>query len=205
MIGGGSPNVIAPILKEWRETLTPEQQLRLPLAETPAKHSEMPLIISDLATELWTRAIVFATIECKGTPQALQLATMSDEAEQLRIHNRALADQVENAASENLSLREQIAQLQAIAKAAIDRASSGEERCSVVQEELRRIKLSMRSANNKAAAARRVAAIIRQASTRASHRTKKRHPEERKRAQMRTRVTKHRRNRSNSRLEKGRS
>ena len=68
MLGGGSPNMIAPILKDWRETLTPEQQLRLPLSEIQNQRPELPLIISDLASELWKRAIVFATIECKGSP-----------------------------------------------------------------------------------------------------------------------------------------
>jgi hypothetical protein len=142
MLGGGSPNLIAPILKDWRDTLTPEQQLRLPLSEIQNSRPELPLIISDLASELWKRAIVFATIECKGSPQALQFATMDEESEQLRSQNRTLLDQIESRDSENLSLREQLAQIQAIAQAATDRAIVSDERCAAALRDLREEKLS---------------------------------------------------------------
>jgi hypothetical protein len=156
MLGGGSPNVIAPILKEWRETLTPEQQLKLPLAETSSHRTELPLVISDLAAELWKRAIVFATIECEGAPQALQLATMNEEAEQLRSQNEALLDQLEDRANEIVQIREQLAQLQATAKAAIERVSSSERRYERVVAELRTTKLVSANAKRDVAAKRAI-------------------------------------------------
>lgn len=157
MLGGGSPNVIAPILKDWRDTLTPEQQLRLPLTEIQNQRSELPLIISDLAAELWKRAIVFATIECRGSPQALQLATLTEEGEQLRTHNRSLIDAVEKAVNENLSLREQLAQLQAVAAIAMERASTCEKSCADAKNELRNSKQKIATFRRTATAKRRVA------------------------------------------------
>jgi hypothetical protein len=130
MLGGGSPNVIAPILKEWRETLTPEQQLRLPLAESPNQRTELPLVISDLAAELWKRAIVFATIECEGSPQALQLATMNEETEQLRASGKRMADKLEQECGSNVALRTQMAELQTVVGEALRRATSSEARCA---------------------------------------------------------------------------
>lgn len=160
MLGGGSPNVIAPILKDWRETLTPEQQLRLPLSEIQNQKPELPLIISDLAAELWKRAIVFATIECKGSPQALQFVTMSEETEQLRSHNRVLLEQIESSANDNASLREQMAQLQAIAKAALDRARLSEERFTAASVSLRETSQALAKFRRGGSAKRKVMAHV---------------------------------------------
>lgn len=160
MLGGGSPNIIAPILKDWRETLTPEQQLRLPLAEIHSRRPELPLVISDLAAELWKRAIVFATIECKGSPQALQLATSSEEAELLRAHNASLLDDIEKVTADNLALREQMAELQAVANVAIKRASECELRYSGVVSQLQNATQSLRRSRRTMAAKRKVSNAV---------------------------------------------
>jgi len=157
MLGGGSPNVIAPILKEWRETLSPEQQLRLPLSELQGQRPEIPIVISDLVAELWKRAVVFATIECEGSPRALQFATLNEETELLRSGNRALMDQLESDRKENLSLREQLSQLQAIVKAALDRARASEERCAAVTFEYRSMSQQLTRKRLKERAERHVA------------------------------------------------
>jgi hypothetical protein len=160
MLGGGSPNVIAPILKDWRDTLTPEQQLRLPLSEIQNQRPELPLIISDLAAELWKRAIVFATIECKGSPQALQFATMHEETEALRSHNRTLLEQNASSSSDNASLREQMAELQAIAKAALDRAKLSEERFAAASVSLRETRQALAKFRRDGKAKRKVIAHV---------------------------------------------
>ena len=158
---GGSPNTIAPILREWRETLTPEQQLHLPLSDTNERRPAIPSMIMDLATELWQRAIVFATIECRGSPQALQLATISEEAEQLRASNRSLIERVEKEANEVINLRLQLADLQAVAKAAVDKAQSSDARCEAATSEMRETKMRLVSVSRRRAAGKRVAQAIR--------------------------------------------
>jgi hypothetical protein len=125
---GGSPNTIAPVLREWRETLTPEQQLHLPLSDADEQGPEAPSMLSDLLAEIWQRAVVFATIECKGSPRALQLRTLDGEAEQLRMTNRHLLDRLERETNENAHLKIQLADSQAMVKSALEHVEVSESR-----------------------------------------------------------------------------
>lgn len=160
---GGSPNTISPVLREWRETLTPEQQLHLPLQDTEFRRAEIPATISDLATELWQRAIVFATIECRGSPQALQLATLSEESEQLREDNRQLRDNLEKELTEVANLRLQLAELQAVVRSALEKAKNSEARSNRLMTELHTAKARSNNTALRRAASTRVARELRQA------------------------------------------
>lgn len=160
---GGSPNTISPVLREWRETLTPEQQLHLPLQDTADRRAEIPTMISDLATELWQRAIVFATIECRGSPQALQLATLSEESEQLRENNRQLRDKLEKELTEVANLRLQLAELQAVVRSALEKAQSSEARSTRLLTELHAARARSNNTARRRAAGIRVAREMRRA------------------------------------------
>ena len=120
-------------------------------------------MISDLATELWQRAIVFATIECRGSPQALQLATLSEESEQLRENNRQLRDNLEKELTEVANLRLQLAELQAVVRSALEKAQSSEARSTLLMTELHTAKARSNNTARRRAAIIRVAREIRQA------------------------------------------
>src|ERR1039457_885407 len=62
-LGGGSPNDLAPALKQWKESFAPARTSST-RTDTPA----IPVQISDLAHELWQRATIVAAVELKGGP-----------------------------------------------------------------------------------------------------------------------------------------
>jgi hypothetical protein len=153
---GGSPNTIAPVLREWRETLTPEQQLHLPLADSSERTPAVPPMIVDLTTELWQRAIVFATIECKGSPQALQLATLSEETEQLRASKRSLQDRLEAELAETANLRVQLSEFQGVVKAALEKAKISDARYAAAISAIHSAKARLARTTRRQAAERQV-------------------------------------------------
>ena len=89
-LGGGSPNDLAPALKQWKESFAPA-----PTSGTRTETPAIPVQISDLAQELWQRATVAAAIDLKGGPTARALTTRTEEAEALRQQVKNLRDQLE--------------------------------------------------------------------------------------------------------------
>src|ERR1700719_1889287 len=68
-LGGGSPNDLAPALKQWKAAFAPALTRR---ADAP-----LPVQIADLAHELWQRATIVASAELKGGAAARQGAMRS--------------------------------------------------------------------------------------------------------------------------------
>jgi hypothetical protein len=122
-LGGGSPNDLAPALKQWKESLAlaPSSGAR---TETPA----IPVQISDLAQELWQRATVAAAVDLKGGPAARALATRTEEAEALRQQVKTLRDQLERESVMYGELRAQGARHEAITRDALARLEESEAR-----------------------------------------------------------------------------
>jgi hypothetical protein len=122
-LGGGSPNDLAPALKQWKESFAsaPTSGTR---TETPA----IPVQISDLAQELWQRATVAAAVDLKGGPTARALATRTEEAEALRQQVNNLRDQLERESMMYGELRAQGARHEAIARDALTRLDESEAR-----------------------------------------------------------------------------
>lgn len=122
-LGGGSPNDLAPALKEWKESFGS--------AESPADRLETPAIpvpISDVMHELWRRATVAAAVELKGGPTMRTLTMRTEEAEALRHEITMLRDQLEREAVMYGELRAQAARHEAIAREALARVEASEAR-----------------------------------------------------------------------------
>ena len=119
-LGGGSPNDLAPALKQWKATLAPALTRR---ADAP-----LPVQIADLAHELWQRATVAASAELKGGAAARQGAMRSGEAQALRQQVTTLRDQLERESLAFGELRAQSARHEAIARATLTRIDDLETR-----------------------------------------------------------------------------
>lgn len=122
-LGGGSPNDLAPALKQWKESFTPA-----PTSGTRTETPAIPVQISDLAQELWQRATVAAAVELKGGPTARALNTRTEEAEALRQQMKSLRDQLERESLMYGELRAQAARHEAIARDALARLEESEAR-----------------------------------------------------------------------------
>ena len=122
-LGGGSPNDLAPALKQWKESFAPARTASTRI-DTPA----MPVQISDLAHELWQRATIVAAVELKGGPTARALATRTDEAEALHTQVKAFREQLERESVMYGELRAQAARHEAIARDALVRLEESEAR-----------------------------------------------------------------------------
>jgi Plasmid replication region DNA-binding N-term len=122
-LGGGSPNDLAPALKQWKESFAPPAASGTRI-ETPA----IPVQISDLAQELWQRATVAAAIDLKGGPTARALTARTEEAEALRQQVKNLRDQLERESVMYGEQRAQGARHEAIARDALARLEESEAR-----------------------------------------------------------------------------
>jgi len=122
-LGGGSPNDLAPALKQWKESFAPAPTSGA-RTETPA----IPVQISDLAQELWQRATIAAAVELKGGPTARALNIRTEEAEALRQQMKSLRDQLERESMMYGELRAQAARHETIAREAIARLDESEAR-----------------------------------------------------------------------------
>lgn len=130
-LGGGSPNDLAPALKQWKESFAPA-----PTSGTRTETPAIPVQISDLAQELWQRATVAAAVDLKGGPTARALTTRTEEAEALRQQVKNLRDQLERESLMYGELRAQAARHEAIARDALARLDESEAR---VRKHLREI------------------------------------------------------------------
>ena len=122
-LGGGSPNDLAPALKQWKESFAPA-----PTSGTRTETPPIPVQISDLAQELWQRATVAAAVDLKGGPTARALTTRTEEAEALRQQVKNLRDQLERESLMYGELRAQAARHEAIARDALARLEESEAR-----------------------------------------------------------------------------
>lgn len=122
-LGGGSPNDLAPALKQWKESFAPA-----PTSGTRTETPAIPVQISDLAQELWQRATVAAAVDLKGGPTARALTTRTEEAEVLRQQVNNLRDQLERESMMYGELRAQAARHEAIARDALARLDESEAR-----------------------------------------------------------------------------
>jgi hypothetical protein len=122
-LGGGSPNDLAPALKQWKESFAPA-----PTSGTRTETPPIPVQISDLAQELWQRATVAAAVDLKGGPTARALTTRTEEAEALRQQVKTLRDQLERESVMYGELRAQGARHEAIARDALGRLEESEAR-----------------------------------------------------------------------------
>lgn len=122
-LGGGSPNDLAPALKQWKESFAPA-----PTSGTRTETPAIPVQISDLAQELWQRATVAAAVQLKGGPTARALNTRTEEAEALRQQMKNLRDQLERESLMYGELRAQAARHEAIARDALARLDESEAR-----------------------------------------------------------------------------
>jgi Plasmid replication region DNA-binding N-term len=122
-LGGGSPNDLAPALKQWKESFAPA-----PISGTRTDTPAIPIQISDLAQELWQRATVAAAVDLKGGPTARALITRTEEAEALRQQVNNLRDQLERESMMYGELRAQAARHEAIARDALARLEESEAR-----------------------------------------------------------------------------
>lgn len=120
-LGGGSPNDLAPALKEWKESFRPAPSRSI---DRPG----IPVQIADLAVELWQRATIAAAVDIKGGPTARALSTQSEEAEALRHQVKALRSQLERESILYGELRAQAARHEAIARDALARIEESEAR-----------------------------------------------------------------------------
>jgi hypothetical protein len=122
-LGGGSPNDLAPALKQWKESFAPA-----PTSGTRTETPAIPVQISDLAQELWQRATVAAAVDLKGGPTARALTTRTEEAEALRQQVKNLRDQLERESLMYGELRAQAARHEAIARDVLARLDESEAR-----------------------------------------------------------------------------
>jgi Plasmid replication region DNA-binding N-term len=122
-LGGGSPNDLAPALKQWKESFAPA-----PTSGSRTDTPAIPVQISDLAQELWQRATIAAAVELKGGPTARALNTRTEEAEALRQQMKSLRDQLERESMMYGELRAQAARHEAIARDTLARLDESEAR-----------------------------------------------------------------------------
>jgi hypothetical protein len=125
-LGGGSPNDLAPALKAWRESgrTAPSEDS----GSGAQGFTRLPPAITDLAQELWQRALAAALLEVRSGPNARALAARSAEAQGLRDQLTATRDALEREALTFGELRVQGARHEALARAAVLRSDAAEQR-----------------------------------------------------------------------------
>lgn len=124
-LGGGSPNDLAPALKQWKESI----RSTMPLGDADGDAlPRIPIQIADLAHELWQRANAAAAIELKGGSSARATAIRAQEVESLRAQISGLRDQLQRESLAYGELRAQAARYEAMAHNALTRADEAEVR-----------------------------------------------------------------------------
>jgi Plasmid replication region DNA-binding N-term len=123
-LGGGSPNDLTPALKHWRDSILPTLPSNSEANPTPT----IPPPITDLARELWRRAIAAATTEIKGSSPARRSAAQTEEIQALRNQLNALRDQLEKESLAHGALRAQATRYEVIAREALARAQASDSR-----------------------------------------------------------------------------
>lgn len=123
-LGGGSPNDLTPALKHWRDTILPS----LPTNPETNLTSTLPPPITDLARELWRRAIAAATTEIKGNATARRLTAQTEEIQVLRTQLTSLRDQLEKETLAHGASRAQTTRYEVIAREALARAQASDAR-----------------------------------------------------------------------------
>jgi hypothetical protein len=124
-LGGGSPNDLAPALKEWKESNRADDGSREPGAEA---RLPIPVQIADLARELWQRATVAAAVELKGGSAARAVVMRSADTESLRQQMTNLRGQLQQESIAFGELRAQAARYEAMARDALARLDASEAR-----------------------------------------------------------------------------
>jgi Plasmid replication region DNA-binding N-term len=123
-LGGGSPNELAPALRQWKERVLPT----LVAGKDPESASGVPPLISDLVHELWSRAVAAAVVEVKGGSAARQVVARTEEAQALRNQVASLRDQLQRESLAFGELGALAARHAAIARDALERVREGETR-----------------------------------------------------------------------------
>jgi DNA repair exonuclease SbcCD ATPase subunit len=124
-LNGGSPNDIAPALKQWRDSILASH---IRTAPDSASKKTPPPQITDLIHELWQRATAAALIEIKGGATARQIAARTEEAQSLRNQLTTLRDQLQRESLAYGELRAQAARYEAMAREALARERASETR-----------------------------------------------------------------------------
>ncbi len=123
-LGGGSPNEIAPALKQWRDT----HRTGLGVGGGDASTRTVPAPIADLLREFWTRAVAAATVDRRSGDLALAHVAKSEEVVLLRRQIAALHEQADRDATAYGELRALSARHDAIARDALARLQRAEAR-----------------------------------------------------------------------------
>jgi hypothetical protein len=124
-LGGGSPNDLAPALKQWKTSFG---SLGSPGLADNDSLPRIPIQIADLAHELWQRASAAAALELKGGSTARASAVRTDELESLRGQLSALRDQLQRESLAFGELRAQAARYEAMAHHALARVEETDAR-----------------------------------------------------------------------------
>lgn len=125
-LGGGSPNDLAPALKQWRDSVLPTISPGS-LTSSP-RPTPLPLQVADLAHELWQRARAAAVLETKGGQTARDAASRTAEAQALREQLTSVRDQLQRESLAYGELRAQAARHEAIARDALTRVRESDAR-----------------------------------------------------------------------------
>ena len=120
-LGGGSPNDLAPALKQWRNSELSRSGGTATFATSP---TSLPLQIADLAHELWQRALASAVLEAKSGANSRDAVSRAAEAQLLREHLSSLRDQLQRESLAYGELRVQSARHEAMAREALAREHS---------------------------------------------------------------------------------
>jgi hypothetical protein len=134
-LGGGSPNDLAPALKQWRDVEFPKLSAAAGATPVSASPTKLPLQIADLSQELWQRALAAAVLEVKLGATSRDVAARTAEAQSLREQLSSVRDQLQRESLAYGELRAQAARHEAIAREALSReqASASRER-SLIRE-----------------------------------------------------------------------
>jgi hypothetical protein len=134
-LGGGSPNDLAPALKQWRDVEFPKLSAAAGITSLKASPTNLPPQITDLAQELWQRALAAAVLEVKLGATSRDVAARTAEAQSLREQLSAVRDQLQRESLAYGELRAQATRHEVIAREALSReqASASRER-SLIRE-----------------------------------------------------------------------
>ena len=121
-LGGGSPNDLAPALKQWREEVLPTLKTA---DDTPVG---VPPLIADIVRELWTRALAAAAVEAVGGAKARRAIAQTEEVAALRGEIDRLRDQLEREQQLVGEIRAARSRAEAIMKDALERLDDAEKR-----------------------------------------------------------------------------
>jgi plasmid replication DNA-binding protein KfrA len=97
VLGGGSPNDVAPALKRWRDSVLPGLPSRVGAVPEGSTAVGFPPMIADIGHELWQRAKAAAAVELKAGPMARHHISRVEEVQGLRNQVSALRDQLQSA------------------------------------------------------------------------------------------------------------